>query len=438
METRLKNLSEGLAALEQWVRYRLAELLGREHKIEVEAVRSRLAALELLPGQRLPFEENLALITALAPHLQSDFFDRIFAEVLPQNGDYPSLGGLRGTQFRGFIPTGETLMFLLAGRDLKQRLYLKQLFEETHLFSREGLLYLDPAPPGEPILSGRLSMPSEIVSLLTSGVAEGPRFGMDFPAQYLTTDREWDELVLRPATRDQLAELRNWLTHRHHLLNEWGMGRVFRPGYRALFHGPPGTGKTFTATLLGKVTGRDLFRIDLSMVISKYIGETEKNLEKVFSRAEHRDWILFFDEADALFGKRTGVRDAHDRYANQEVSYLLQRIEQFSGLVILASNLKSNIDTAFMRRFQSVVHFPAPGPEERYQIWQRLLPSQVRLEHGLDMRALCRRYELTGSNIANIMQYALLQTLSRQSDTLQKVDLLEAIEREYQKEGRSL
>ena len=131
------------------------------------------------------------------------------------------------------------------------------------------------------------------------------------------------------------------------------MRKRVKPGYRALFHGPPGTGKTLTATLLGKHTGRPVFRIDLSRVVSKYIGETEKNLSRLFDKAEHKDWILFFDEADALFGKRTEIRDAHDKYANQEVAYLLQRIESYAGLVILATNQRGNIDEAFLRRFQA-------------------------------------------------------------------------------------
>jgi SpoVK/Ycf46/Vps4 family AAA+-type ATPase len=144
------------------------------------------------------------------------------------------------------------------------------------------------------------------------------------------------------------------------LMNQWNMRHKLRPGCRALFFGPPGTGKTLTATVLGKATGRQVYKVDLSMVVSKYIGETEKNLAGPFDRAEHKDWILFFDEADALFGKRTQVRDAHDRYANQEVSFLLQRIETYHGLVILASNLASHVDEAFARRFGHLVHFPMP------------------------------------------------------------------------------
>lgn len=140
--------------------------------------------------------------------------------------------------------------------------------------------------------------------------------------------------------------------------------RVVKPGYRTLFYGSSGTSKTLTAALLGKMTGRGVYRINLSKMVSKYIGETEKNLAQIFDRAEKEEWILFFDEADALFGKRTSIKDSYDRYANQEVSYLLQRMEDFNGLVILESNLKK-IDEAFMRRFQSIIHFPLHGKDER-------------------------------------------------------------------------
>ena len=148
-----------------------------------------------------------------------------------------------------------------------------------------------------------------------------------------------------------------WVKYGERIRKEWGLESRIKPGYRALFYGPSGSGKTFTATLLGKEVGKDVFCVDLSMVVSKFIGETEKNLSHVFEVAENKDWILFFDEADALFGKRTNVKDSHDRYANQEVAYLLQRVENYRGLVILSTNFKSNIDEAFARRFQVMVPF---------------------------------------------------------------------------------
>jgi len=176
--------------------------------------------------------------------------------------------------------------------------------------------------------------------------------------------------------------------------------------------------------------------VDLSTVVSKYIGETEKNLERLFLKAKNRDWILFFDEADAIFGKRTGVKDAHDRYANQEVSYLLQRIENFNGLVILSSNFKSNIDEAFLRRFNMIVKFPFPSRNERRKISAKSFPSNIKFEKNMDIHNLISQYELSGGNIINVVQYSCLKAISKSSNTIEKVDVIKGIKREVEKAGK--
>ncbi|MEM7186761.1 MAG: ATP-binding protein, partial [Bacteroidota bacterium] len=190
------------------------------------------------------------------------------------------------------------------------------------------------------------------------------------------------------------------------------------------------------ASLLGKFTQKDVYRIDLSTVVSKYIGETEKHLSSLFDKAANKDWILFFDEADAIFGKRTNVRDAHDKYANQEVSYLLQRVESHPGLVILASNFKDNIDEAFTRRFQSLCPFELPGAKERKQIWLKNMPAPLLLTNDIDMDEIAKRFDLSGSNIMNIIHYCSLQVLNSDEVVLSKDVLMNGIKREYQKEDR--
>jgi SpoVK/Ycf46/Vps4 family AAA+-type ATPase len=181
-----------------------------------------------------------------------------------------------------------------------------------------------------------------------------------------------------------------------------------------------------------------VYKIDLSRIVSKYIGETEKNLEKVFEMAEHKKWILFFDEADALFGKRTRVDDSHDRYANQEVSFLLQRIEEFNGVVILASNFKANIDDAFLRRFQSVICFPMPKPSERLRIWQRAFSPKAVLEEGIQLARMAEQYDLAGGTIMNVVRYSSLKAISRNGNTILLEDLEDGIRREFVKEGRTV
>lgn len=180
------------------------------------------------------------------------------------------------------------------------------------------------------------------------------------PVERITTELEWEDLVLPDQAMKDLEEIVVWTRHRQTVQEDWRLKRRLKPGFCSFFYGPPGTGKTLAAALLGKKTGLEVYRVDMSRVVSKYIGETEKNLASLFDQAEKSNWILFFDEADSLFGKRTEVSDAHDRYANQELAYLLQRIEDYPGIVILASNLNASIDKAFARRFQSVIHFPLP------------------------------------------------------------------------------
>jgi AAA+ superfamily predicted ATPase len=381
-------------------------------------------------------DEYVLLLLALAPHIRPHFFNDIIAEHLPEGGDFPEFGGVRGANHRGILPTGETAQFVLAGNDIEGRLAVQQLLSSEHWFAQDRILWLDSVPAGEPAMSGRLVLDPEIVEQLTVGKVSKPRFSVEFPAEHIETEMDWEDLVLHPGTLRQIREIENWIRHNDTLLHDWGMKKRIKPGYRALFYGPPGTGKTLTATLLGRHTGKDVFRIDLSRVISKYIGETEKNLSRLFDKAEHKNWILFFDEADALFGKRTDIRDAHDKYANQEVAYLLQRIEGYNGLVILATNQRANVDEAFIRRFQTVIHFPVPRPEERYEIWKKTFPSPIAIADDIDWRQVALRYELTGAGILNVTHFCALQVLAERSQRLDLKCLEAAIQREYVKEGR--
>jgi AAA+ superfamily predicted ATPase len=381
-------------------------------------------------------ESRLLVLLALAPWIKPDFFDRILQQVLPGANDHPEVGGVRGRQHRGFIPTGDTALFLLAGDDLDARARWQTLLCGDHPLVQKAVVYLEEAPDGDPPMSGRLTLDNEHAERFISGKARAPRLSVRFPAQRLETAMKWDDVVLAPHTLAEIRGLETWIRQGDVLMNQWNMRHKLRPGCRALFFGPPGTGKTLTATVLGKATGRQVYKVDLSMVVSKYIGETEKNLAGLFDRAEHKEWILFFDEADALFGKRTQVRDAHDRYANQEVSFLLQRIETYNGLVILASNLANHVDEAFARRFEHLVHFPMPRQNERLLIWKKGLPGPASLEPGIDLPQIAMRYELSGGMIMNVIRYASLQAIARGERVLRHQDLLDGVRREYAKESR--
>lgn len=389
-----------------------------------------------LKTSKLKEKEIVVLIIAIANHFNPSFFDDIIQKNLPRSGDFPQLGGTRGKNFRGFLPTGETVLFILGGNDMIKRMQLQKIFDTDHFFATSNVLWLEDVPPGEPRMSGKIILSSEYLELFTSGKVAHPKLSMDFPARHVTTKMQWDDLVLNENTLQQIIELENWVEHHQTMMHDWGLNKKLKPGYRSLFYGPPGTGKTLTATLLGKYTGKEVFRIDLSMVVSKFIGETEKNLSQLFNRAENKNWILFFDEADALFSKRTSVRDAHDKYANQEAAYLLQRIESFDGLVILATNFKNNIDDAFIRRFQSVIHFPSPNPAERLLIWEKGFPASIKLADDVDLAAISKKFELTGSAIMSVVQHACLLALSRKSNVITYEMVIAGIRREYMKEGK--
>jgi AAA+ superfamily predicted ATPase len=382
------------------------------------------------------YEEFVVLMLALIPNLKPGFFNKIIAEHLPEGGDFPEFGGVQGANHRGLLLTGETAQCILAGEDIEKRIAVQRMLSSEHWFSKKRILWLEPVREGEPVMSGRLILDPEVVEFLTTGTVSRPRFSIDFPAEHIETEMEWEDLVLHPNTLRQIREIENWIKHSDALLKEWSMKKRIKPGYRALFYGPPGTGKTMTATLLGKYTGRDVFRIDLSRVISKYIGETEKSLARLFDKAQNKNWILFFDEADALFGKRTEIRDAHDKYANQEVAYLLQRIESFSGLVILATNQRGNIDDAFARRFQSMVHFPMPRPKERQAIWEKAFPPQITIAKDVDWQEIAARYDITGAGIINVIQYCVIEALADGSSLVDLKRLHAAILREYVKDGK--
>lgn len=387
---------------------------------------------------KLGFEERFLLILSMVPHLKPELLDLFLVKNENIQQIYTEFGGKRGKQFTGFIPTGETTMFILAGNDLQKRFSIQKCFDGSHVFAKEGILWLEELEKGEPFLSGALMVSKEVLELFILGENRKPNFSAEFPAKLLVTKMEWKDLVLNNNILKQLLEIETWIIHNPTLLNDWEMDKALKPGYKTLFYGPPGTGKTLSAALIGKKTGRDVYRIDLSQMVSKYIGETEKNLAKVFDRAENKNWILFFDEADSLFGNRTSTNDAHDRYANQQVSYLLQRIEDFNGLVILATNMKGNIDEAFMRRFQSIIHFPIPDADKRLQLWQNGFSKEAALNEKIYLKEIAAKYELSGGTIINVIQYCSLKALARKSNEIILHDLIEGVKREYHKNRRTL
>jgi SpoVK/Ycf46/Vps4 family AAA+-type ATPase len=256
-------------------------------------------------------------------------------------------------------------------------------------------------------------------------------------ARRLESPYRWPDLVLPPRTMQQLQEVRAAIRHRTVVLEGWGFAArhgVSR-GLNILFAGSSGVGKTMAAQILAHDAELDIYRIDLSSVVSKYIGETERNLERIFVAARASNAVLFFDEADALFGKRSEIKDAHDRYANIEVSYLLQRMEDYDGVAILATNLRRNLDDAFARRLHHVVEFPQPEAADRERLWRAMLPPLAPLARDIDLAFLARQFELTGGHIRNVVLAAAFLA-AEEAAPISMRHLMRAVAREIQKLGR--
>jgi hypothetical protein len=263
---------------------------------------------------------------------------------------------------------------------------------------------------------GQVEQAAEVAKVVASSAGRTPSGeDLDFGARsassgalgQLATRLElrfgWEDLILPPRSSEVLQSISAYIRHRDLVLSEWGYERTVarNQGVKTLFAGDSGTGKTMAAQVLASDLGQEIFRIDLATVVSKYIGETEKNLDRIFAAADGSNAILFFDEADALFGKRSDVQDAHDRYANLEVAYLLQRMESYAGAVVLATNYRQNIDEAFLRRLDFVVDFPFPEPADRERIWRLLLPQPAPLADDVDLAFLAHQFKLAGGNIRN-------------------------------------
>ncbi len=315
---------------------------------------------------------------------------------------------------------------LLPGADVREvavkfRLSIAQITRAAQIAQVRAELRAKATPTGED---------------LNRGARDASRHGLDRLAERVRGKPGWDALVLPERALAALRTISIFLRHRDRVLADWGAidGASAPEGLTVLFAGESGTGKTMAAQVIAGELGLELFRIDLATVVSKYIGETEKNLDGIFTAAEGSNAILLFDEADALFGKRSEVRDAHDRYANVEVAYLLQRIEGYAGAVILTTNLRHNIDAAFLRRLDLLVDFPFPEALERERLWQRLLPSHA-ADEGIDLNLLAQRFKLSGGSIRNAAFLAAL--LAAEDGTVLTMEhLLRAIALEYNKLGR--
>ncbi|BDD06435.1 ATP-binding protein [Aureibacter tunicatorum] len=399
--------------------------ISKQNDIVIDSYYSQLAS-------KLSKSERLILILALAQYIAPK---KLLALMTAKEEDL-TIGGLTlQNSYSGFIPTIDTALYLLTNDkySIVNRLSSLNLFDSESTLIRENIIQLEKQDSWTPFTASVLTINPYVLHQILWNKPYVPAMSSSFPAEKITTEQEWSDMVVNRKTEKQLEEILSWVKQRNAMKSIPAVARKVLPGYRTLFYGPSGTGKTLAATLIGKLTGLEVYRIDLSKLVSKYIGETEKNLKQVFDIAEQHDWILFFDEGDAIFGKRSETSSSNDRYANQEVSYLLQRVERFPGTVIVATNFKTNLDKAFLRRFQTIVHFPAPNEDTRKMLWEKVFNDEVPKENDFDFSFFAKNFELTGANIINVLQQAVVLGFEENGGTIGKPQLTRALTRELSK-----
>ncbi len=404
--------------------------------VDLEKVDSAYA--KLVNENQFGMLERLCLALTIAVELRPEMLDIFYGKNQLIDRPFTEFGGKSQEQEFGFIPSVQTFYFLAYYTAEEHRVEAMQLMQGESVLNQKRILDWGEMTSNSAFYNRRLKLASDWFLYLLNGTFSAAESSPDFPAEKVSSEMSWEDVVLPERVQSQLENLDSWLRNGKVIMEDWGLRKMLKAGYRALFHGPPGTGKTLTATLLGKTHGKEVYKVDLSMIVSKYIGETEKNLAKVFETAQDKDWILFFDEADALFGKRTAANSSNDRFANQQTAYLLQKIENYPGVVILASNLKSNLDEAFSRRFQSIVHFPMPEAEERYLLWQKAFSLGCQLEAEVDLRKIGEEYELAGGSIINVLRHAALKAVASTNQKVSYKTLIEGIREEYRKSNKTL
>ena len=364
-------------------------------------------------------DERLILILALAPEIDPGLLDHLLAK-----GD-SRLGGVTGVRHRGFLPTIQTALFLLAAGDISRNLEARKIFDPAGRLLSRNIIIPGGAAPGEPYTSMGLSVRPGVSSYLCTG-RQRPMVVEDFPAHRLKSQLTWDELVLPPHLFTELDIIRDWLKHCRELRAKF---RYSRPGFKALFYGPSGTGKSLTAALLGQDMGLPVYHLDLGRTITKDLGATERNLDALLNLAERQNGILFFDETDIMLGKSGDNRRSSDSYITQGITSLLSRLEGYDGLVILADSVEDNLNRVMNFRFSTRLYFPQPDAMGRVRLWRNILGDLFRLPEDFGLTELAE-YNLSGGEIVNIVQFLTLGAIKKNDFHLTREALVKAVERQ--------
>lgn len=414
----IPTVRSGISLDQQWLKSCIA---SRISSIKGESTKSFLLDLNAAPvldgiddeytrlvkKNRFNPEERLLLALSLCNHYDPRTLNGLMETAQMQM----AARCLKSENGTSVIPTAETFFFLIAHGNSSVYLRLHRYFGTDHPFYKESILELGDVATGVSKFDGTLSVPVAYRDLLLYNKHQPPRFSSEFPAHLLRTKLSWNDLVLMPHTLGLLEEMKHRLIHES-TVRKWEttsgeLGDHMRPGLRVLLYGASGQGKTLTTALMGQLLNRDVYRIDLSAVISKYVGETSKNLRNLFDTAERKNWIIFIDEGDALLGMRSDLSQNQSASAhgnNQDVAYILQRLETFDGIIVVATNLANNIDAAFERRFEGRIQYVALSPEYQLQVWNNIWPKKLKIDAGANLPSLFTQYSLSPASIVNVIQ----------------------------------
>lgn len=411
------SLNEEMKWLQLLIEMRCKELFLEEE--------TELNSIDEVPEVPILDDESPYSITTNTHQLTS--IDRVILALGIASAHYPSIlktfiqieenssafaieaGGEYNKANRSFKPTFQTALFLLSGKNLSLWSHYSAQLIKGSVLLKNDIIYNRSSTE---FIHGKIELDTAYLNYFLSGQKPQLDHGSYFPGRLYKSNLTMDDIILEDNVREQIKPIEHYIKALENGFFK-SNDHSFKAGFIALFYGAPGTGKTMLAGILANTYAIDMYHVDLSQVVSKYIGETEKNLEVLFNRLQGKNCMLFFDEADALFGKRSDVKDAHDRYANQEVSYLLQRIEKFDGLTVLASNFENNMDDAFKRRIDVSINVIRPTEMTRESLWKNYLPKNITFESDNLLKHLAKEYSYTGSNIRNIMKNVTIALYDR-------------------------
>ncbi|WP_299463284.1 ATP-binding protein [uncultured Microscilla sp.] len=420
---------QDLQWLEKFIHFRCRQTFDDTFAEAFEAIPSwEIAQNPTMPYhallQSFTQEERIVIVALLANQVHPDLWNA-FGKAFEEYGLEPTkmkhLGLSQLTETPYLQATFGTLLFLLGGTKPQEQTKVWKLFTPEAPLNALSVLEW-PSAESTPSMNTMLRLSAPVFHQLTTNQVLHPQYSSDFPATLLTTTKTWDDLIVDEETNTLLAQACKWVQY-YPQVQQATQGNQ-RQGYRLLMEGPSGTGKTMAAALLGQAADKPVYRIDISNIVDKYVGETSKKLRRIFEIAEAQDWILFFDEGDALFGKRSeGSSSSNERYANQEVSYLLYKLEEYPGMIFLATNHATAIDQAFQRRFHSWIAFQTPDKYTRAQLWRHFFekPGYLQLDPAISQaqfRELAEAANVSAAWIEQFYAYCVLQATAKGTNSI--------------------